>query len=78
MDRLGGLVVIEVETGVRILVQAKIFSLKLLIYDLSDGHSESKNFIKTLLGIICSDVIYAEKTLSLPSHEQYTQRKKPP
>ena len=39
VDRLGGLV--EPETRVRILVQARIFSLKLLIYDLRDGYSES-------------------------------------
>ena len=44
-DRLGGLLVIvparELETRVRILAQASIFSLKLLIYDLPDDYSES-------------------------------------
>ena len=42
MDRLGGLVVIELETRVRILVQARIFSLKLLIYDIWEGYSKAK------------------------------------
>ena len=45
MDRLGGLVVIaparRAGAPVRSLVKARIFSLKLLIYDLPDGYSES-------------------------------------
>ena len=45
VDRLGVLVVIaparRAGARVQILVQARIFSLKLLIYNLSDGHSES-------------------------------------
>ena len=40
VDRLGGLVGIA-PSRVRILAQARIFSLKLLIYDLPDGYSES-------------------------------------
>ena len=53
MDRLGGLVVIAPACRAgdpgSILGPGENFALELLIYDLPDGYSESKIFIKTCL-----------------------------